>query len=174
MRCGHTMITNPASCLAVAGSSCGLSISLITCPLSRVKILQQLTGVSFNSAVRLALRAARSIMHIPPRPCGEHSRTYMVWYAVLKQAPTSNGILPTCGFTTWARMFAGGGANVINFAVWYPLNTVLHVQQSVPNGTPVEQGRSQGWSIRHGYCLRTAVSRVCMRDSATRCYALGR
>ena len=42
----------PLPTLAAAGSSCGLCASLVTCPLSRVKILQQLTGVGFVQGVR--------------------------------------------------------------------------------------------------------------------------
>ena len=41
----------PLPVLAAAGTSCGLAVSVVTCPLSRVKILQQLTGVTFLKAV---------------------------------------------------------------------------------------------------------------------------
>lgn len=48
----------PLPCLAAAGSMCGLSVSLITCPLSRVKVIQQLTGgVSFVDAVKHCLES---------------------------------------------------------------------------------------------------------------------
>ena len=59
----------------------------------------------------------------------------MVLYALLKRAQqpeAADRALPL-----WSRLLAGGGANVLNIAAWYPLNTVLHVQQSeLPNPNP--------------------------------------
>jgi hypothetical protein len=62
--------------------------------------------------------------------------SYMVLYALLKNAfdPAARGGQSNAGsgppLPLWARLLAGGGANVLNIAAWYPLNTVLHVQQS--------------------------------------------
>ena len=42
----------PLPVLAAAGTSCGLTVSVVTCPLSRVKILQQLTGARFFVGVQ--------------------------------------------------------------------------------------------------------------------------
>jgi len=45
----------PLPVLAAAGTSCGLAVSVVTCPLSRVKILQQLTGARFFVGVQRCL-----------------------------------------------------------------------------------------------------------------------
>ena len=52
----------------------------------------------------------------------------MVLYGLLKRAQQPEA--PERALPLWSRLLAGGGANVLNIAAWYPLNTVLHVQQS--------------------------------------------
>ena len=69
----------PLPILAAAGTICGLCASVVTCPLSRVKILQQLTGVSFVGGVRCCLEGRSLFRAYPtaavrdevgtPRPC---------------------------------------------------------------------------------------------------------
>ena len=71
----------PLPVLAAAGTSCGLAVSVVTCPLSRVKILQQLTGARFFVGVQRCLES-RSLFRAyptaavpttpnsaPPEPC---------------------------------------------------------------------------------------------------------
>ena len=125
----------PLPHLAAAGAVCGLCASSVTCPLSRVKILQQLTpDLSFVAGMRYCLQSGTVFRAYPTAALWESTRgSYMVIYALLKRAqqppPSPNsrvdGELPL-----WSRLIAGGGANVLNIGVWYPLNTVLHVQQS--------------------------------------------
>ena len=55
----------PLPVLAAAGTSCGLAVSVVTCPLSRVKILQQLTGARFFVGVQRCLES-RSLFRAYP------------------------------------------------------------------------------------------------------------
>ena len=55
----------PLPVLAAAGTSCGLAVSVVTCPLSRVKILQQLTGTRFFVGVQRCLES-RSLFRAYP------------------------------------------------------------------------------------------------------------
>ena len=132
----HEHLPTPLPALALSGSLCGLTVSLLTCPLSRIKVLQQLTGKDAVTVVR-ALRGSRTLFRaFPTAALWEGTRgSYMVIYAVLKRrlhgpAAAHDGGTTAPPLPLWARMLAGGGANVLNFGLWYPLNTVLHVQQA--------------------------------------------
>lgn len=59
-----------------------------------------------------------------------------------KAGAKAGGALPT-----WARFFAGGGANVLNIGLWYPLNTCLHYEQS---DLPVSLRRQVGAGVQPG------------------------
>ena len=138
----------PLPVLAAAGTICGISASLITCPLSRIKVLQQLTGASFVQAAQTAAAHGSLYRAFPTAALWESTRgSYMVIYALLKQAlqppppppppaaiaaATASGSLRAADrpLPLWARIIAGGGANVLNFAVLYPLNTVWLVQMA--------------------------------------------
>ena len=129
----------PLPVLAASGSICGLSASLITCPLSRVKVLQQLTGASFVQAAHTAVAHGSLYRAFPTAALWESTRgSYMVIYSLLKQAlqpppaatPPSGMRAGDRPLPLWARILAGGGANVLNFAVLYPLNTVWLVQMA--------------------------------------------
>ena len=123
----------PLACLGAAGSACGLTVSFITCPLSRVKVLQQLTGVGFIDGARHCLESRTLFRAYPTAALWEGTRgSYMVLYSLMKQKLHPQGHTSASGdsLPLWARVAAGGGANVVNIALWYPLNTVLHVQQS--------------------------------------------
>ena len=140
----HEAATTPLSHLAAAGSTCGCCVSLVTCPLTRIKVLQQLTGHGFVTAARSAIATGTLFCAFPTAVAWESTRgSYMVLYAVLKRAlqpqPSRAAATPPDSpspafelqpLPLWARMLAGGGANVINMGVLYPLNTVLSVQQS--------------------------------------------
>ena len=66
--------------------------------------------------------------------------SYMLLYALLKRAQHPADA-PDRALPLWSRLLAGGGANVLNIACWYPLNTVLHVQQSeLPPGLAPTSG----------------------------------
>jgi solute carrier family 25 carnitine/acylcarnitine transporter 20/29 len=147
----------PLPHLALAGSTCGLCASLVTCPLSRVKVLQQLTGKQFLPVYRGAVASGTLFRALPTVALWESTRgSYMVVYALLKRhIPASSASSPAVSespLPLWARVAAGGGANVLNMAVWYPLNTVLNVQQSeVPPNlataatrSPAHAGRGAG------------------------------
>lgn len=125
----------PLTHLAAAGTTCGLCSSLITCPLSRVKVLQQLTGASFVHTTRGAVASGTLFRALPTAALWESTRgSYMVLYALLKRALSPSApSSPSAAeppLPLWARIAAGGGANVLNMGFWYPLNTVLNVQQS--------------------------------------------
>ena len=69
----------------------------------------------------------------------------MVLYATLKKGlhPPLSEPQASAGtaLPMWARLLAGAGANIINFSFWYPLNTVLLVQQSeLPTGLRLKYG----------------------------------
>ena len=101
----------PLPVLAAAGTSCGLAVSVVTCPLSRVKILQQLTGARFFVGVRHCLES-RTLFHAyPTAALWESTRgSYMVLYALLKRAQQPEA--PDRALPLWSRLLAGGGANV--------------------------------------------------------------
>lgn len=147
----------PLPQLAVAGTTCGVCVAFITCPLSRVKVLQQLTGQPLQHAARGAIASGTLYRGLPTAILWESTRgSYMVLYALLKRhlqpaAPATPAFRPGPAegaaapppLPLWARALAGGGANVINFGFWYPLNTVWNVQQSeVPAGLVASGGSS--------------------------------
>ena len=149
----------PLPQLAIAGTTCGVCVAFITCPLSRVKVLQQLTGQPLQHAARGAIASGTLYRGLPTAILWESTRgSYMVLYALLKRhlqpaAPATpvfrpgpaEGAAAPPPLPLWARALAGGGANVINFGFWYPLNTVWNVQQSeVPAGLRIRWLVSQG------------------------------
>ena len=101
----------PLHILALAGSACGSCVSFITCPLSRVKVLQQLTGTSFAAAANGAIASGTLFRALPTAVLWESTRgAYMVWYALFKRAlqPASSKRGESQLLPLWARMLAGG------------------------------------------------------------------
>ena len=100
----------PLPVLAAAGTSCGLAVSVVTCPLSRVKVLQQLTGASFVVSARRCLKSHSLLRAYPTAALWESTRgSYMVLYALLKR--TQQPEVPDRVLPLWSRLLAGGGAN---------------------------------------------------------------
>ena len=140
----------PLPVLAAAGSTCGACVSLVTCPLSRVKVLQMLTGASFATATQSAVADGTLFRALPTACLWESTRgSYMVIYALCKRAlqPAPSPAGAEAALPLWARVLAAGGANVLNLGLLYPLNTVLSVQQSE---RPVSLAAASGGSTGRG------------------------
>ena len=82
----HDAHTTPLPHLAVAGTTCGLCASVVTTPLSRVKVLQQLTGRRFWPTANGAIASGTLFRAFPTAALWESTRgSYMVLYALLKR-----------------------------------------------------------------------------------------
>lgn len=123
----------PLWCHAVAGSTGGLAISVISSPLNRIKVQQQLGGQSFGTTAR-AIAAGGTLYHGFGLTCAfELSRGfYMVAYTLLKRIMERADRSKGTTLPVWARTVAGAGANVLVWALVYPLDVVRSVQQAAP------------------------------------------
>ena len=128
----------PLVYLAAAGSTCGVCVSLVTCPLQRIKVLQQLTGVSVAPVARAVIADGTLFRALPTAVLWESTRgSFFVLHALCKRPlqPAGDGTGAEPALPLWARILAAGTANVLNLAVLYPLNTIWNVQQSeLPRG----------------------------------------
>jgi len=117
----------PVLSSGVAGSAAGLCISVVTCPLSRIKVLQQLSGTSLHATLRAAAASGTLYSGFGPTATFETSRgIYMASYVVLKRALAHD----EQAVPLWARSAAGAGANVICWGIMYPVDVVRSVMQS--------------------------------------------
>ena len=94
----------------------------------------------------------------------------MVIYASLKSAlePHGTADAKAGALPTWARFFAGGGANVLNIGLWYPLNTCLHYEQS---DLPASLRRQVGASVQPGpQGLQATAQRLLAEGGVARFY----
>lgn len=145
----------PLLCHGLSGSAAGLAISLITCPLSRLKVAQQLTGAAFWPTARAAVIDGSLYAGWAPNAAFEASRgLYLVVYSLLKQSsrawlaarPSKTACEPS-PLPLWARSVAGAGANVVTWSIMYPVDVVRSVQQSA---WPVAAGRNRRGGGRAG------------------------
>ena len=130
----------------LAGSIAGLSISAFTCPLSRIKVLQQTAGTSTLATVRAAAASGTLYAGLGPTVAFEASRgLYMASYTWLKHAFVSAGGSGTVAGSRqadgslvplWVRSCAGAGANLICWGVMYPVDLVRCTLQAVPATAP--------------------------------------
>lgn len=130
----------------LAGSIAGLSISAFTCPLSRIKVLQQTAGTSTLATVRAAAASGTLYAGLGPTVAFEASRgLYMASYTWLKHAFVSAGGSGTVTGSRqadgslvplWVRSCAGAGANLICWGVMYPVDLVRCTLQAVPATAP--------------------------------------
>ena len=132
----------------LAGSIAGLSITAFTCPLSRIKVLQQTAGTSALATVRAAAASGTLYVGFGPTVAFEASRgLYMASYTWLKHALGSangSGTVDTGSrgaddgshVPLWVRSCAGAGANLICWGVMYPVDLVRCTLQAVPATAP--------------------------------------
>ena len=132
----------------LAGSIAGLSITAFTCPLSRIKVLQQTAGTSTLATVRAAAASGTLYAGFGPTVAFEASRgLYMASYTWLKQAlgsadgsgtvvTGSRGADDGSHVPLWVRSCAGAGANLICWGVMYPVDLVRCTLQAVPATAP--------------------------------------
>ena len=125
----------------------GLSISVATTPISRIKVQQQLSGTLLLPTVRDVTRSRTLYVGYRMTALFEASRgVYMMSYSALKQS-FEHGLNSNSGGSSggpsggddadsrvalplFARTIAGAGANVITWGLMYPFETIRSVQQA--------------------------------------------
>ena len=132
----------PLTCHAISGSTAGLTISVVTCPLGRIKVAQQVTGAAFWPTARAAWSSGTLHAGASATALFEASRgLYLVVYVSLKRSLSARlaGATPatraeppaaTPPLPLWARSAAGAGANVVTWGLMYPVDVVRSVQQA--------------------------------------------
>ena len=142
----------------VAATSTGLGISLLTCPLNRIKVVQQLShpGTSMWIAGSTIVGTRTLYTGWGMTACFESSRgMYMVTYEVLKQA--LHRLDESQPLPVWARSVAGALANMVVWAVVYPVDVIRSVQQSeapLPNAASGKDGIISGRPLGAIECAR--------------------
>lgn len=126
----------PLPVVGGAAASAGLGISLLTCPLSRIKVVQQLCGGSFIPTARSLYNDGSLYRGLGATALWETSRgIYMVAYVSYKRLITHQKAvdepMPT---PLWGRVFAGASANVTCWFIMYPVDVCRTIQQSSPIG----------------------------------------
>mmetsp|Transcript_19767 Transcript_19767/g.62930 ORF Transcript_19767/g.62930 Transcript_19767/m.62930 type:complete len:296 (+) Transcript_19767:52-939(+) len=159
----------PLLCHGLSGSAAGLAISFITCPLSRIKVAQQLTGAAFWPTARLSYKEGSLYTGWVPNAAFEASRgLYLVVYSLLKQssrkwlmAAPSNVDEAHSPLPLWARSVAGAGANVVTWSIMYPVDLIRSVQQTASTATADRDDDARGHTRGTG---RRRSALCCARD----------
>ena len=121
----------------VAGSCSGLCISVLTGPMGRIKVQQQLTGAGFMRVLRDAVSTRTLYAGYSMTALFEASRgVYMMSYALLKRSLGSAIDTAPPALPLWARTIAGAGANIISWSLLYPVDVVRSVQMAQAAAKP--------------------------------------
>lgn len=131
-RCwGPSEASTPLPVVGLSSASAGLVVSFILCPLHRVKVAQQLYGGGLYATARQLRREGSLYRGLPAVVLFEANGLYMSAYVQMKRVLAGReGEL-----RLWARVVAGASANVLTWAVLFPLDTIRSVQQSTPPGS---------------------------------------
>ena len=118
----------------IAGSTSGICISVLTSPISRIKIQQQVSGLSFGQTLSHVVSTRTLYTGYTMSLLFETSRgLYMIAYAVLKRGldhHLNTERRAEFHLPLWARTAAGAGANVICWSIMYPVDVVRSVQMA--------------------------------------------
>ena len=163
---------------ACAGTTGGILVSTLTTPLSRIKVAQQLTGSGFVATVR-SIGSVRSLY--VGGLCTlvfEASRGgYMVVYECFKTALSSTkaagregGGVGEVTLSLGGRVAAGAGANVLVWAVMFPVETVRNVQQGEAAKALVVGSSERQPPQQHLHVPRGAIACACnlVREAGVR------
>ena len=121
----------PLPVVGLSSASAGLVISFLVCPMHRVKVAQQLYGGGLYATARQLRREGSLYRGLPTVVLFEANGLYMMAYVQMKRVlGCREGEL-----ALWARVVAGASANVLAWAVLFPLDTIRSVQQSGPPGS---------------------------------------
>lgn len=167
---------------ACAGTTGGILVSTLTTPLSRIKVAQQLTGSGFVATLR-AIGGVRSLY--VGGLCTlvfEASRGgYMVVYQCFKRALSSTttaagregGGVGEVTISLGGRVAAGAAANVVVWAVMFPVETVRNVQQgeaarALVAGSSSERQLPQQLHQQHAPRGAIACARNLVREAGVR------
>lgn len=137
-RCWSTSeAATPLAVVGLASGAAGCVVSFLMCPMHRVKITQQLHGGGLFSTARQLFREGSLYRGLPSVLIFESNGFYMtVYVAIKRQLGCREDEL-----TLWTRVVAGSSANVLTWAVLFPLDTVRSVQQA---GTAGSQRATEG------------------------------
>jgi solute carrier family 25 carnitine/acylcarnitine transporter 20/29 len=113
-------------------------VTLITCPMQRIKVVQQLSGTPFLPTARALFKEGTLYRGWFPTLTIELSRViYLPFYALGKRYLSGDGTDGDESLPLWARVVAGAGANVAIWAIIYPVDVIKSLQQSAsPGGKP--------------------------------------
>jgi len=134
-----SLCCTPLTHIGFAASLAGLCIAPITCPIQRVKIMQQLNGTSLLATVRVLTKERSLYRGFPASALFEATRClYMISYEIFKRTLRGRAISPEAPhgggeerpLSLGRRVLAGSAANVVTWSVIYPIDVVKTVQQA--------------------------------------------
>ena len=135
----------PLSVILAAGMLGGLPVTVISSPLTRIKVMQQLRGGTFFGTGLALVREGTLYRGLFAQSLHEACLgPYLVFYVGGKRAlaqhfdllPNSGGGIggnsgdSDAGLPIWARMVAATGANTLSWALLYPADAIKSVQMS--------------------------------------------
>ena len=107
--------------------------------MSRIKVLQQLTGTPLLATARAAASGGTLSLGFRATAIWEFNRgPYLMIYTEMKRG--LGGDLDGQNLALWGRVLAGAGANVVIWMFWYLVETIRNVQQSALATRTAEAG----------------------------------